>query len=647
MAISMAFMAISWFLSMTTLLAAADSPDVCTDCEDVELLQFKDDQRALDFWRYVVLPVQGNSCKDFLARKRVKLFVASRVGGTRAMSGTVGQLRALKDMNLLNEVDQLLTISGAAWAASIYLYASKEQFSEEALLGTSTFGNLQSLTLEAIRTPNGAILKAANISFDTYFAAALQSIQDPNKWWETVIGGAYLCPFGLNGEINWRPGLQGLCNNSNKNQLFVENKLQLVGIKLKTKGQLDTSDALIRQRTHLDSFIMQSCLLSPVGYEPKGDSVTAVAYSPDYSGSPFFTDEKVVNYTALNFSCCAANPDLKNVVIGGGLVESYAFQAVEEPERERDRPYLGRSRPLPSGSVTLQQAVAYSSALFAATGLTSLQDLNFLTGGALSQQLQFDPFLLTPKRDTWPVAREMQGDDSTKGWYMGDGGLLDNGGLPDAIRRGAECTVVLLNNIRPIDRSVVGDWCNPNPTVTANPDLLLTGNFGLEIDAALYDYFGIAFRDPVSTFKKIGFDFTNNQLFEKSLIFDLFCEATTLTNSGKPAVVLKEYTTLENKHWGIQAGKEVRVLFVFTEITTDWIGSLPLETQVALRDRKFDSRQVFGNPWPFPFPHLSTFQPQGDPAQSTAISNEQANLYASLTEYSLRVNEEKIRQCMR
>ena len=52
-------------------------------------------------------------------------------------------------MNLLNEVDQLLTISGAAWAASIYLYASKKEFSEEALLGTSTFSNLQSLTLEA------------------------------------------------------------------------------------------------------------------------------------------------------------------------------------------------------------------------------------------------------------------------------------------------------------------------------------------------------------------------------------------------------------------------------------------------------------------------------------------------------------------
>ena len=62
---------------------------------------------------------------------------------------------------------------------------------------------------------------------------------------------------------------------------------------------------------------MQSILLSPVGYEPKGDSLTAVAYSPDYSGSPFFTDEKTVNYTALKSPCCAAKPDLKNVVIGG------------------------------------------------------------------------------------------------------------------------------------------------------------------------------------------------------------------------------------------------------------------------------------------------------------------------------------------
>ena len=108
------------------------------------------------------------------------------------------------------------------------------------------------------------------------------------------------------GEINWASGLKNLCNNSNKhlggetsksfffwiwnsplekkklwgrfiiyisnefesiyfsswwvgwrkpattatrNQVFVENQRQLFGIKLKTRGELDTSDALIRQRT--------------------------------------------------------------------------------------------------------------------------------------------------------------------------------------------------------------------------------------------------------------------------------------------------------------------------------------------------------------------------------------------------------------
>ena len=47
----MAFMAICSFLSMTTLLLfpqAAAGGDVCTDCDDVELLQFKDDQRGLE-----------------------------------------------------------------------------------------------------------------------------------------------------------------------------------------------------------------------------------------------------------------------------------------------------------------------------------------------------------------------------------------------------------------------------------------------------------------------------------------------------------------------------------------------------------------------------------------------------------------------
>ena len=244
------------------------------------------------------------------------------------------------------------------------------------------------------------------------------------------------------------------------------------------------------------------------------------------------------------------------------MVESFAFMGVEEPEWEPRivRPYKASSPALDVGPVSLQQASAYSSSIFALLGLTSPEFLDILTQRQLTPLIKADPFLLTPRRPTWPVALERQGDDKQRDFYLGDGGLVENGGLPEAIRSGAKCSIVLLNNIRPPDVSVVGDWCNVSDVVKQNP-LSLLGPAALgfpEKDGPLYDYFGIFLQLGDATLKTIGFDFTNNQLFETHLIFDLFCEATTLTAQGKPAVVHKNYTTLENKHWGIKAVTEVR-----------------------------------------------------------------------------------------
>ena len=92
---------------------------------------------------------------------------------------------------------------------------------------------------------------------------------------------------------------------------------------------------------------------------------------------------------------------------------------------------------------------------------------------------------------------------------------------------------------------------------------------------------------------------------------------------------------------------QVDVLFVFTQISEDWLEQLDPATKEAILNGDFNTKgKVDGVPWRFSFPHLSTFQPQGEGAESTAIGIEQANLYSSLTEYSLRVNEHKLRQCM-
>ena len=43
-------------------------------------------------------------------------------GGTRALSATMGQLRGLQALNLINSVDYISCVSGGSWASALYTY---------------------------------------------------------------------------------------------------------------------------------------------------------------------------------------------------------------------------------------------------------------------------------------------------------------------------------------------------------------------------------------------------------------------------------------------------------------------------------------------------------------------------------------------
>ncbi|CAJ1343630.1 unnamed protein product [Effrenium voratum] len=639
----MAFRLALWSALGSALLAGARD---CSkeDCEEAELLQHK--KWSYNDLQYIVLPVSEDS-DTYLRKTKPKVALTTRGGGTRAQSGVTGQLRALEDMGLLDEVDQMQAISGAGWAMAPYLFAPKEHFSSRDLLGETTFGKLDDLSLAAIATPKGQLIATCNASLQTYLGVAAQIGVAPEILWNVVVGATYLCPFKVNAAIPAWP-FPGLCTNDNEDQLWVEKKEQLLRIKgLNRKLKVD--NALVQQRTKVSHLLFQSTLISPEGYLPQGDKIISVRFSPDFSGTPFFADEETVDFEPINTSKFSNLGPLDDVLIGGGLVDNFAFMATEEPRKMPEtvpHKFLGRSK-LIETPVTLQQAVGYSSAALALLGLYSPEGLNNFTGGAFAPPIAHDPFLFTGRRPYWPISLGRSGDDSVKNFYLGDGGSVENGGLPEAIRSGAKCTIVLLNNQRPIDTSVVGDWCNPPAAVLANP-LLLLGPNGIEGDAATYDYFGIALPIP-NILYLAGFDYSNNHIFATSDIFPVMCEAVNLRTAGKPGVVYKKLTTIENTHWGIEAGKKVGVTFVFTEVTQDWLDELPEETSAAIAAGAFDTTgnvdAVF-SPWPFSFPHLSTNQPQGENAEFVSMSNQQANLYSSLTEYTLRVNEDKVRQCM-
>ena len=157
-------MILSILLFACVTLSLSRNPACATeDCEETELLTLsrKPLKRRGHHGqvRYLVFPVQGDA--QNILKKPHKVTVAASGGGTRAMSGTIGQLRALKDMKLLDEVNLFVAISGATWATAVYLFADK-RYSSEDLLGATTFGKLKDLTLQAISTPNGELIKTAN-----------------------------------------------------------------------------------------------------------------------------------------------------------------------------------------------------------------------------------------------------------------------------------------------------------------------------------------------------------------------------------------------------------------------------------------------------------------------------------------------------
>jgi len=660
-----------WF-AWVILSARSDSP--CAECDApetdpdlTEFLQVRSNQTKEDAslstdgpdhpkrLTFRVIPVNFIR-PSFFKRRAKKNAVTMGGGGTRAMAGTTGQVRALLSMGLLDEVDEVISLSGSSWSMSIFAYG--KGFTKEELLGSATFGSLDQLTLVNLQVPNGKILSKTvlPISVSVVTFAALGS--PANRVFDFAIAATFFCEFGINGFV---PVTQ-TCFNNNENQIWTTSEERLAWIN-KTNPHLKLDNALVANG-NLKSLLLTSTLLAPVGYNPSNDSIVSIRLSGDFSGTPYYADCRTVDYEPWNSSL----PPLDDVVVGGGIMETFAFLATNPPESSvfprrgrrgswRDPSYhqrndrgLVKAEVVDDGILPLQEAVGLSSAILAMLGVSSpdflkqffIDPIQQASGRNLTAEFAEDPYLFAPRRTYWPVVAgrfQPKGDIKAKEFYIGDGASIDSTGMLEGIRGGAECVVVLINNGWPIESKGTVNFCDAatQAAILANPLLLLATTSGLGPQQSVYDYFGVAVPNLIL---KAGLDYANNQVFETSEIISLYCEAQTLREQGEAVVVYRNYTTLENKYWGIKAGKEVGVVFAWNEKTQKWLDELPNETQTAINNGDFDS--LGGQPGFFPF--LGTFFPSG--ADYTQLKPEQANLYASLQEWSLRQSQAKLESCM-
>lgn len=246
-------------------------------------------------------------------------------GGARSHTATSGYLRALQNLRLLNshDINYISSVSGSAWATSIYTFYESGAASDDELLGRRTrFDDLNMFQLsEKVHAP---ILQPAVTDLWRRAEAIFWST-DWHEWWERSVGDIYLEPFGLNDDCTiGHPDMAATMNVQNFNM------------------------AQIRMAHRNRPFWLANAAILGPDWARAGD-LFPIQFTPMYSGSPF---KHRVHLRGLS-----DQTRHEDVVIGGNMIDSFAFGS------ETPLPGAGNTSKRPSLSDGLKNgAIAITNA---------------------------------------------------------------------------------------------------------------------------------------------------------------------------------------------------------------------------------------------------------------------------------------------
>jgi len=491
-------------------------------------------------------------------------------GGPRTMSAALGQYRALYHLGLIPKLDLITSVSGGSWSSSILQFAPMDL---QTMLGGPT--DPAALTLAALDStppPFGAVLtnRTSSIAWDLR-----QKMVPFRMLWVETVGTAFLEPFGLY-DLNayMAPDSESVAN-------IVARNPQLKGARFLTP-----------QPGRAKSLVMCSAMEAPDGYKASANNVVSFQAAADYTGVPFYPNNSGVHYD----SAVLGVPTMSHVMVGGGLIESFAFGGPAPAKRKQQ--FGGDNVQLyaPASPFSLAKAVGFSSAAFA----------------GMATQIGVTGNQVNPQESVWPVSSDVHPRPLKAMTYqIGDGGNLENTGLLAALQRKATKIAVMVNSDTPLSTSQ--NFCNvpPNTQVTKG---MVTQQLAL--------LFGYLKGATSAEF------FTHDQVFSPSDFFPLLCEFQRLKALGKAQIVRRTLTVQANAWWGITGGNTVDIIFSNLDTASEFIDQLPQDTRNALTSGPIGGLTHFPN-------FKTCFNNPGDLTQYTA---RQINLLAALTEWSILQN---------
>ena len=226
-------------------------------------------------------------------------------GGTRSLSATMGQLRGLTELNLIENIRYISCVSGGSWASTLYTYyktGDRGPVNDAEFLGKIT--PPQEITMKGLANndPKRLGSVATRSLEDAIIGLIGQGTTPVDRLWIEAVGQTYFQPFGL--------------HDPKQPAYFSLDCATVEDIKRRNPSLAQARFHTVRTEAPRPYLIVNSTLVGPAALAPfKVESLVGFEYTPLYIGSPF----------GLEVTFKPKSGEDTTLSIGGGSIEPFAF----------------------------------------------------------------------------------------------------------------------------------------------------------------------------------------------------------------------------------------------------------------------------------------------------------------------------------
>jgi hypothetical protein len=439
-------------------------------------------------------------------------------GGSRSLTATMGQLRGLRALGVLDSVTYISSVSGSTWAAAAFTYLPSTISDDDFLGPVVEPGAITPDSLKVLPPNNLGIVPTKLGWVDilkTVFDLKEKFGYPDDYLWQGIIGKYVLAPFGL-----WNQNFKG--GYPDRYYSSTSSSLSASGGILERNPELSAGQFYLMQRPR-PWLIMNASMYS----------------DPSNRKSQLLPFQSTQESVGIRETFEGKGPGGRD--IGGGVLESFGLGSLWQKDLAGDQAAVS----IPARPFSLSDIVSISSAAFAQI----VEDLH-------------DFLHLDPQYLYWPVSEREDPKNTAYTYRFADGGLLEDTGIASMLSRGVPNVIAFVNSQTPLTKE------DGEIVVDSQIQLL----FGVAPTTK-----ALRRKEPKrQTVPNQSLDFV--QVFPTNQYQDLVEGLWNANSGGGPAIYLQTLQTVANPNYGI-ASYTVKVLWVYNTKVQDWYNQLQPDVQ--------------------------------------------------------------------